>query len=184
MHDLVRGVPPALDLERERALQRLLVDLAQERLMRSAHDCSDGGLAVTIAECAFDTGGVGADVSIDALQVARDERMNVAAALFGESASRVVVSAGPGDFTAVLERAAAAGVPARVIGETGGNRLRMAVGGAVVIDQPVDAAERAFGSGDRIGTSQKRVGLNEHVRQTSTTNAASSASSVIPKRRT
>jgi phosphoribosylformylglycinamidine synthase len=146
VYDLVRGRPPALDLERERALQRLLVDLAQERLMRSAHDCSDGGLAITIAECAFDTGGVGADVSIDAVQVARNGPMNVAAALFGESASRAVVTTGPGDFTAVLERAAAAGVPARVIGETGGNRLRMAVGGAVVIDQPVDAAERAFGS--------------------------------------
>ena len=79
-------------------------------------------------------------------QVARNEQINVGAALFGESASRVVVTAGPGDFTAVLERAAAAKVPARVIGETGGNRLRMAVGGAVVIDQPVDAAERVFGS--------------------------------------
>jgi phosphoribosylformylglycinamidine synthase subunit PurL len=145
-YDLVRGRPPALDLERERALQHLLVELAQERLLRSAHDCSDGGLAVTIAECAFDTGGVGADVSIDTVQVARNERINIAAALFGESSSRVVVTAGPGDFTAVLERAAAAKVPARVIGETGGNRLRMAVGGAVVIDQPVDAAERVFGS--------------------------------------
>jgi phosphoribosylformylglycinamidine synthase len=101
---------------------------------------------VTIAECAFDTGGVGADVSIDAVQVARDERMNLAAALFGESSSRVILSVGPGDFTAVLERAAAAKVPARVIGETGGNRLRMAVGGTVVMDQPVDAAERAWAS--------------------------------------
>ena len=145
-YDLVRGMPPALDLDRERALQALLVELADERLVRSAHDCSDGGLAVTVAESAFDTGGVGATVSIDAVHVARDERVNVAAALFGESASRVVVTAGPGDFTAILERAAAATVPARVIGETGGNRLRMAVGGAVVIDQPVDAAERAWSS--------------------------------------
>jgi phosphoribosylformylglycinamidine synthase II len=145
-HDLVRGRPPALDLERERALQRLLVQLALERLVRSAHDCSDGGIAVTIAESAFDTGGVGADVSIDPVQVARDERTNVAAALFGESSSRVILSVGPGDFTAVLERAAAARVPARVIGETGGNRLRMAVGGTVVIDQPVDAAEQAWAS--------------------------------------
>src|SRR5262245_2400605 len=136
-HELVRGRPPALDLDRERALQRLLVQLATERLVRSAHDCSDGGIAVTIAECAFDTGGVGADVSIDAVQVARDDRMNLAAALFGESSSRVILSVGPGDFTAVLERAAAAKVPARVIGETGGNRLRMAGGGAVVLGEPV-----------------------------------------------
>src|SRR5213082_1633102 len=60
VHDLVRGVPPALDLDTERALQLLLVALADERLMRSAHDCSDGGLAAAIAECAFDADGIGA----------------------------------------------------------------------------------------------------------------------------
>src|SRR5262245_9563557 len=145
-YDLVRGRPPELDLDRERALQALLAELADARLLRSAHDCSDGGLAVTVAESAFDTGGVGASVSLDAVQVARDDRLNVAAALFGESASRVVVTAGPGDFTTVLERAAAAKGPARVIGETGGNRLRMSVGGVVVIDQPVDIAERVWAS--------------------------------------
>ena len=72
MHDLVRGVPPALDLDAERALQALLVTLADERLIRSAHDCSDGGLAVTLAECAFDTGGIGAEVSLEGVAVSRD----------------------------------------------------------------------------------------------------------------
>jgi phosphoribosylformylglycinamidine synthase len=70
--------------------------------------------------------------------------MNVCAALFGESASRVVVSVVPDDVTTVLERAAAAKVPARVVGQTGGNRLRMAVGGQIVIDQSVDDAERVW----------------------------------------
>jgi phosphoribosylformylglycinamidine synthase len=144
VHDLVRGVPPALDLDAERALQSLLVTLADERLVRSAHDCSDGGLAVTIAECCFDTIGIGAEISIDAAQIAQDARVNGAAALFGESASRVVVSVVPEVVTAVLERAAAAGVPARVIGQTGGNRLRMTVGGRIAIDQSVDEAERAW----------------------------------------
>src|SRR5438093_9825598 len=63
-HNMVRGVPPRLDLDAERALQTLLVTLAGERLVRSAHDCSDGGLAVTVAECCFDSGGVGAEVSL------------------------------------------------------------------------------------------------------------------------
>src|SRR6185503_1473820 len=71
VHNLVRGVPPALDLEAERALQALLVTLAGERLMRSAHDCSDGGLAAAVAECCFDTIGIGAEVSVAAEQVAR-----------------------------------------------------------------------------------------------------------------
>ena len=144
VHDLVRGVPPALDLEAERALQALLVTLAGERLMRSAHDCSDGGLAATVAECCFDTIGIGAEVSVAAEQVARDPRVNTAAALFGESASRVVISAVPEDVTRILERAAAARVPARVVGQTGGNRLRVAAGGEMVIDLSVDEAERAW----------------------------------------
>jgi phosphoribosylformylglycinamidine (FGAM) synthase-like enzyme len=146
VHDLVRGMPPVLDLDAERALQALLVTLADEGLARSAHDCSDGGLAVTVAECCFDTNGIGATVSIDALPVARDAAIKVAAVLFGESASRVVVSVVPEELTRVIERAAAAGVPARVIGQTGGNRLRFAVAGQVAIDQSVDDAERVWSS--------------------------------------
>jgi phosphoribosylformylglycinamidine synthase len=146
MHDQVCGMPPALDLDAERALQALLVTLAEERLVRSAHDCSDGGLAVTIAECAFETNGIGAEVSIDGVQVARGDGVNVAAALFGESASRVVVSVVPEHVTTVLQRASAGKVPARVIGQTGGNRLRIAVAGAVAIDQPADEAERVWSS--------------------------------------
>ena len=144
MHDLVRGVPPALDLEAERALQTLLVTLADHRLVRSAHDCSDGGIAVTIAESAFDTAGIGAEVSLEGLNLTRDAAINVAAALFGESASRVVVSVVPEHVTTVLRHAAAANVPARVIGQTGSSRLRIAVAGDIVIDQSVDEAERVW----------------------------------------
>jgi phosphoribosylformylglycinamidine synthase II len=144
MHDLVRGVPPALDLDAERALQTLLVALADERLMRSAHDCADGGIALTLAECAFDTVGIGAEVSLEGVEVSRDAKVNVAAALFGESASRVVVSVVPEYVTTMLRHAAAAKVPARVIGQTGGSRLRIAVAGDIVIDQSVDDAERVW----------------------------------------
>src|SRR4051794_12152372 len=143
-HGLVRGVPPALELVAERALQSLLVTLAGERLMRSAHDCSDGGIAVALAECCFDTAGIGAELSLDAVTVARNPQVNAAAALFGESASRAIVSIAPDLVTEVLERAAAAGVRARVLGETGGNRLRISVGGAVAIDESLDTAERVW----------------------------------------
>jgi phosphoribosylformylglycinamidine synthase II len=144
VHGLVRGVPPALDLEAERALQALLVELADARLMHSAHDCSDGGLATTLAECCFDTDGIGADVSIDALTIADAASINRAAALFGESATRVVVSAAPEAAAEVVRRAAAAGVPAQVIGRTGGRALRVAVGGAIVVDLTLAEAERAW----------------------------------------
>ncbi|MEQ1908433.1 MAG: phosphoribosylformylglycinamidine synthase subunit PurL [Vicinamibacterales bacterium] len=144
VHDLVRGLPPALDLGRERALQRLLVLLADQRLVHSAHDCSDGGLAVTLAECTFNSGGIGAEASIEGVSVAKSARINIAAALYGESASRVVVSTAPDLVTEVLQQAARAGVPARVIGETGGNRLRMAVAGSVEVDVAIELAERAW----------------------------------------
>jgi phosphoribosylformylglycinamidine synthase II len=144
VYDQVRGIPPALDLNREVALQALLVALAGDRLIRSADDCSDGGIAVTLAECCFDSGGVGAEVSIDTTDISTNVELNDCAALFGESASRVVVSTTADDLTRVLEKAAVAGVPARVIGTTGGNRLKIATGGRATIDVSVDDAERAW----------------------------------------
>jgi phosphoribosylformylglycinamidine synthase len=144
VHDLVQGTPPSLDLAAERALQALLVALADARLIRSAHDCSEGGLAVTLAECCFGTGGIGAAASVDEIVVSPDALTNRAAALFGESASRVVVSVAATDEAEVLAQAAAAGVPARVIGRTGGSSLRIDVGGRASIDLALDRAERVW----------------------------------------
>jgi phosphoribosylformylglycinamidine synthase len=143
-HRLVRGAPPVLDLKAERALQNLLVELADGRLMRSAHDCSDGGLAVTLAECTFDTGAIGAEVSIDAVTVAGNAELNRAAALFGESASRVVISVAQSTAADVLARANAAGVPAEVIGKTGGQEIRIGIAGQVAISVTVADAERSW----------------------------------------
>ena len=94
VHGLVRGKPPTLNLTRERALQRLLVELAGQGTLESAHDCAEGGLAVTLAECCFDTGGIGAAVDLVTIDSAEGgDRLT--ATLFGESASRVVVSVAP-----------------------------------------------------------------------------------------
>ena len=138
IHGLVKGQPPQLDLSRERALIDLLVRAAAAGVLRSAHDCSDGGLAVTLAECAFDTGGIGCEVDLPAVGARLD------AALFAESASRAVVTAEAGSVEAVLQMAAAAGVPARVVGTTGGTRLKMAVGGRAAIDVDVREAEQRW----------------------------------------
>ncbi len=144
IHGMVRGTPPSLDLDAERALQAVLVALAEARLIRSAHDCSDGGLAVTLAECCFGTEGMGADVSIDSVNVGRSTALNEAAALFGESATRALVSATSASLPRVLELAAAAAVPARVIGRTGGDRLRIALAGRTVLVLPMHDAEAAW----------------------------------------
>jgi phosphoribosylformylglycinamidine synthase subunit PurL len=145
-HGMVRGMPPALDLEAERSLQDVLVALAAERLIESAHDCSDGGLAVTLAECCFDTGSIGADVSIGGSRVSTNQTVNDAAALFGESSSRAIVSARPDYVATILERAAAARVPARVIGRVGGDALNIALDGRLAVHVAVDEAEHAWTS--------------------------------------
>jgi phosphoribosylformylglycinamidine (FGAM) synthase-like enzyme len=145
-HGMVRGLPPALDLDVERSLQDVLVALATEGLIESAHDCSDGGLAVTLAECCFDTGAIGAGVSINRTDVSRNETLNTAAALFGESSSRVIVSARPEHVATILDRAAAGNVPARVIGRVGGDALRIAIDGQLTIEIAIDEAERAWTS--------------------------------------
>jgi phosphoribosylformylglycinamidine synthase len=137
VHRTVKGQPPRLDLGRERALIALLGRAAAAGLLRSAHDCSDGGLAVTLAECAFGSGGIGLEADVPASG-------DVAATLFGESASRAVVSVPPGRRDELLALAADCGVPARAIGRTGGSRLRMTVGGAPAIDCPAAEAEQVW----------------------------------------
>ena len=145
MHRLVRGRPPELDLDRERRLIDLLGRAARAGVVRSAHDCSDGGVAVTLAECAFDTGGIGCEVDLPTVaNISGVPSFGVLGALFGESASRVVVSVRAADRAALMELAASAGVPANLIGKTGGSRLVVRVGGRTEIDLPVDTAERAW----------------------------------------
>ncbi|HUF23057.1 MAG TPA: phosphoribosylformylglycinamidine synthase subunit PurL [Vicinamibacterales bacterium] len=144
MHGIVRGVPPALDIELERSLQSLLVEGASKRWIRSAHDCADGGFAVTLAECCF-SGRHGADVNVPG--AAGSSFDAATAALFAESASRAVVSVARGQTEALLARAAAVGVPAAVIGRTGGGRLVIRVDGDAVIDCAVAEAEQHWTNG-------------------------------------
>jgi len=142
-HGLLRGAPPALDLAREHALQTLLVSLAGNRLIASAHDCAEGGVAVTIAESCFEPHGIG--VEVDLPSAASDGGVDrIAATLFGESASRVVVSARPSDTAAVLEAARKAGVPAQRIGHTTGAVIQIAVDGHIAIACPLEEAEQLW----------------------------------------
>jgi phosphoribosylformylglycinamidine synthase len=143
VHGLLRGRPPALDLGREAALQRLVTDAIARGWVESAHDCADGGLAITLAECCFESDGLGAQVAISS--VAGDGGVDqLAATLFGESASRVLLGAAPEHVAALLDAAAAAGVPALRIGRTGGSKIRIDVDGAAAIDVPVLEAETAW----------------------------------------
>jgi phosphoribosylformylglycinamidine synthase len=112
---LVGGRPPALDLRRERALHRLLVQGAGARMLDSAHDCAEGGLAVALAESAI-AGGTGFAASIEG-----DEPPHIG--LFAESASRAVLSVDPSRANELEDAAAELGVPLSRLGETGGPRI-------------------------------------------------------------
>jgi phosphoribosylformylglycinamidine synthase II len=148
IHGVVAGEPPALDLDREKALQRLIVELVRAGLVESAHDCADGGVAVALAECSFDTGGLGVEVALDRASMSGvPDGLAVAATLFGESASRIVVSAIDDAVATVLDRARAAGVPAALVGRVGGAEIRIDCGGAPAIRIGVaDAEARWAGS--------------------------------------
>jgi phosphoribosylformylglycinamidine synthase len=142
MHGLIRGLPPALDLRREAALQRVLVAAAIGRLIRSAHDCAEGGLAVTVAESSFDTG-LGADINVAAVTPSTPGFEDIAT-LFGESASRAIVSVVPSHVDELLSLAGADNVPAAVIGRVGGDRIRISIDGGVVVDEAVAEAEQIW----------------------------------------
>jgi phosphoribosylformylglycinamidine synthase len=129
-HEHLGGTPPALDLDAERRLLFLLAELAENDLIASAHDCSDGGLGVTLAECAI-ASGVGATV-----EAGRDLDPHVW--LFSESAARVVVTAPTRGV--ILEAASKAGVPAAVLGRTGGTRLQL----GELLDLEVSGMAAAF----------------------------------------
>jgi phosphoribosylformylglycinamidine synthase subunit PurL len=126
VHGHLGGRPPAVDLAAE---QRLAAFLAAERTaLAGAHDLSDGGLAQALVEACL-VGGRGADVELAAVHV------DPFVALFSESAGRVLVTAAPDAADGLCERAAAAGVPARVLGTTGGTGLRTDGAGELSLDE-------------------------------------------------
>ena len=114
-----QGSPPLLNLETEKALHDFVLNVIDEGLIQSAHDCSDGGFAVALSECCVSGPGapVGAMVKLDLGSLRRD------ALLFGESQSRIIVSIRRNEVESLLTRAAEAGIPAAHIGTVGGDRL-------------------------------------------------------------
>ncbi|MDT8323282.1 MAG: phosphoribosylformylglycinamidine synthase subunit PurL [Bacteroidota bacterium] len=119
-HGIVGGDAPYLHLESEKVLHEVLLTAIREGRIRSAHDVSDGGLAVALAEsCFLGPIHVGATVSLETTGFRKD------ALYFGEAQSRVVVSCAPGQSDAVVLAAKSAGIDAAIIGKTGGDRLRI-----------------------------------------------------------
>jgi phosphoribosylformylglycinamidine synthase len=132
VHGLDGGAAPIADLDAAVRLHAFVRDLVVERSVTGVHDCADGGLAVALAEIAFG-GGCG-------FELMPEPGLAPAAWCFSESASRVVIAVGARPLSHVLERAAAAGIPAADLGAAGGDRL--VVHGA--FDIALGDAERAW----------------------------------------
>ena len=131
------GYPPELDLEKEAGLQKAVVEMIQSGLLDSAHDCTDGGLAVALAEKAFPKG-VGARVNL------ASGGLFAEFALFGEDASRIVISCDPEKVARIQEVAGNHSVKAEVIGETIPDRLEISLDGRVVISAAVSELNAAY----------------------------------------
>jgi phosphoribosylformylglycinamidine synthase subunit PurL len=120
-HGRKQGPPPHVDLELEIKVQNAVRDLIREGLVKSAHDCSEGGLAVALTECCLNPSGfLGVDVDLNFSDTAAE-------ILFNESQSRIVISVAVDDAEKTISILQERGVPFRQLGKVGGNELRIRI---------------------------------------------------------
>src|SRR5258708_9848121 len=131
------GFPPALELEPEAALQKTIIDLIAAGLLDSVHDCSDGGLAVALAKTAF-AKSIGCKVELTS------QELPLECVLFGEDASRIVISCDPANVARIKEVAAKHNVSAETLGETVIGTIEITVGGKVTVSAKICELEREY----------------------------------------
>ena len=141
IHNLVKGNTPNLNLDEEKRIQDACFEMIQKGLIKSAHDCSEGGLAVTTAECSISSPNLmGANIKLNG-------KIRSDALLFGESQSRIVITTKEKDLDALKEIASQHKISLSEIGRVGGEKLKISLGsdeselppkaGKVLIDLPV-----------------------------------------------
>jgi phosphoribosylformylglycinamidine synthase len=147
IHSLVKGEIPELDLELEKSVQKTTLEVINQGLVNSAHDCSEGGLAVALAECCISRRSWSTDnrekkigCKIDNLPSA----LKTDALLFGETQSRIVLSAKKSAVNKIKSIAQKNNTPLRIIGKTGGERLIIETDKRKVIDLPLDKLENSW----------------------------------------
>ncbi len=138
VHGLESGAPPRIDLAAERRVQEFVLAAIEAGLVRSAHDLSEGGLAVALAECAFH----GRDRVGATVDLADDIRAD--ALVFGETQSRIILSCRKTKLEALMKLAMEAGVPAAAIGRTGGRDVAVLQKGRELIRVGVEGARRRW----------------------------------------
>jgi phosphoribosylformylglycinamidine synthase len=130
LHRVKSGPVPRLDFARELALQECVRALIKSRLVRSAHDCNEGGLAVALAECCISNPDeqLGASVELHGRELSAP-----AIALFGEAQSRLIISVAASNASAVLALCEWRGVPAQRLGTVGGRDLTITTAGETFV---------------------------------------------------
>ncbi len=131
------GFPPALELEREAALQKAVIEMIGAGLVDSAHDCSEGGIAVALAESAF-AKGIGFRVNLASQDLPPEF------VLFGEDASRVVISCDQSNLSRIKQVAAEYGLSAEAIGETVSEKIEIALDSRVVVSAAVSELREVY----------------------------------------
>ncbi len=138
VHGLVKGTPPWIDLRLEQAVQNCCVKAIEQGILRSAHDISDGGLAVALAECC-----IGGPEKPLGVRVEMREMIRGDALLFSESQSRIVVSVAEENLAQLREVAAEQRVPMRAIGTVGSGRFAI----QPLLQLPVEELRATWGAG-------------------------------------
>ena len=137
---IANGKVPEVDLKLEKAIQDACLEAAEAGLLQSAHDCSDGGLAVALAECCFSSlnrDGIGIDLNLTGT-------LAVNTLLFAESPSRIVISFSEQQSESIAAIARQHNVPLAILGNAGGQNFSLRVNGELAIDQPVTELEAAW----------------------------------------
>ncbi len=117
IHNLVVGIPPKVDLDLEKRTGEAILALANKKLLKSCHDCTEGGLAVALAECCFDQN-IGAEIFLP-------EQYNHPKMLFSESQSRFIISFPFENLPAVKNECKKRNISLLAIGKTGGTILKI-----------------------------------------------------------
>jgi phosphoribosylformylglycinamidine synthase len=143
IHNSVRGTPPWIDLKLEQAIQNCCIEAIDRGILRSAHDISDGGLAVALAECC-----IGGPDKLLGVRTEIREMIRGDALLFSESQSRILVSMQEKDLSQLQEIASRHAVPLQIIGTVGGSRFSI----QPILQLPVDELQSIWSSalGDRL----------------------------------
>jgi phosphoribosylformylglycinamidine synthase len=130
IHRLIKGDAPDLNLELEKAVQKTTLEAIMKGLVSSAHDCSEGGLVVALAECCVSNREdmIGAVIDRLTFDIRKD------ALLFGESQSRIILSCKKEYINEIANIARRNNAPFQIIGRTGGKQFKIVAGGRELIN--------------------------------------------------